>query len=467
MSQQLSPQERLAYLQPVPQSPPPTGGSEAPDDGPVADEPEPIPASVFFGDRNNLIVARLGEAIRQAGHVRTGTDGRLYRYQSGVYRPDGETWVRARVREALGDRVRRDHFAEVLTWLRSFEPTVGSRPPEHLLNVANGLLEWQSGVLRPHDPSVVTTIQLPVPWRPDAHCPRIQKFLSEVVPADTVQIVEEIMGYALYAANPLRKAVLLLGSGGNGKSKLLAVVAGLAGQRNVASVPVQVFGENRFASAELFGKLANIAGDLDARAIKRTDVFKMITGGDPIMAERKNCHPFNFVSFALPLFSANEPPISSDQTQAWFDRWIIVPMERRFEGTEGCDPNLEAKLTTEDELAGGLVMAVEGLRRLMRRGRFAEPDSVRGAGEQYRDRLDTVRGFVAEETVLRFDAWCPRPALYKAYRRWCQDSGKYPVSAENFNAHLRQNYPTQLEERTRRGTRGWGGIGLSTDEGEE
>lgn len=428
--------------------------------------PEPMPASVFFGERNNLIVARLGEVIRQAGHVRSGMDGRLYRYDDGVYRPDGEMWVRARVRKALGERVRRDHFAEVLTWLRSFPATVGSRPPEHLLNVANGLLEWRSGVLHPHDPEVVTTIQLPVPWHPDAQCPRIEKFVGEVVPADTVEIVQEIMGYALYAGNPLRKAVLLLGSGGNGKSKLLAVVAGIAGRENVASVPVQVFGENRFASAELFGKLANIAGDLDARAIKRTDVFKMITGGDPIMAERKNCHPFNFVSFALPLFSANEPPISSDQTQAWFDRWIIVPMERRFEGTDTCDPNLEAKLTTPDELAGGLVMAVEGLRRLMKRGHFAEPESVRGAGEQYRDRLDTVRGFVAEMTVLRLDAWCPRPALYKKYRQWCQDSGKYPVSAENFNAHLRQNYPTQLEERIRRGTRGWGGIEFATDDEE-
>lgn len=433
-----------------------------PDDG--VDTPKPMPASVFFGERNNLIVARLGEVIRRAGHVRTGVDGRLYRYENGVYRSDGEVWVRARVREALGDRVRRDHFAEVLTWLRSFEPTVSSRPPEHLLNVANGLLEWRSGVLHPHDPSVVTTIQLPVPWLGDARCPRIERFLREVLPPDTVEIAEEIMGYALYPGNPLRKAVLLLGSGGNGKSKLLAVIGGLAGRENVASVPVQVFGENRFASAELFGKLANIAGDLDARAIKRTDVFKMITGGDPIMAERKNCHPFSFVSYALPLFSANEPPISSDQTQAWFDRWIILPMERRFEGTSICDPNLEAKLTTEAELAGGLVIAVEGLRRLMKRGRFDEPESVREAGEQYRDRLDTVRGFVAEMTVLRLDAWCPRPALYKAYRQWCQDSGKYPVSAENFNAHLRQNYPAQLEERTRRGTRGWGGIGLLADD---
>jgi len=418
-----------------------------------------LPASVFFGEKGGLIVARLGEVIRQAGHIRTGRDGQLYRYSAGVYRADGEGWARARVREMLGDRVTRAHFAEVLAWLHSFEPTVGARPPEHLLNVANGLLDWRTGRLRPHDPDVVTTIQLPVPWEPNARSPRTERFLDEVLPADAVDLVVEILGYALYAGNPFRKAVLFLGSGGNGKSKLLAIVGALAGAANVASVPVQVFGENRFAPAELFNKLANVAGDLDARGIKRSDIFKMITGGDPIMAERKNCHPFSFVSFALPLFSANEPPISSDQTQAWFDRWLIVPMERRFEGA-ACDPHLEEKLTTPAELAGTLVLAVAGLRRLMERGRFAEPASVVSAGEQYRDRLDSDRGFVADACVLSLDAWTPRTALYKAYRAWCQDSGKFPVSAENFYARLRQDYPGQVEERGRRSVRGVAGIGL-------
>ena len=420
---------------------------------------EAKPAS-YFTERGQLVTARIGEAIRRAGNLRTGADGRLYRYDSGVYRGDGDVWARAKVRELLGDRVTRNHFSEVSTWLHSFPPTVYGRPATETINVANGLLDWRTGELRPHDPDFISTVQIPVAWDPGAKCPRTEQFLMEVFPTDAVEIAGEVMGYALYAGNPYRKAVLLLGSGGNGKSKYLAIVSALLGPANVASVPVQVFGEHRFAAAELFGKLANVAGDLDARAIKRSDVFKMITGGDPIMAERKNCHPFSFVSFALPLFSANEPPISSDQTQAWFDRWLILPMENRIEGTAKCDPFLEAKLTSPAELAGALVLAVDGLRRLMDRGGFAEPESVRSAGEQYRDRLDSARGFVAESCVLHVDAWTPRSGLYKAYRHWCQDSGKFPVSAENFNARLRADYPAQVEERGRNGIRGWSGVGL-------
>src|SRR5262249_58324017 len=119
------------------------------------------------------------------------------------------------------------------------------------------------------------------------------------------------------------------------------------------------------AAADVYGKLANICGDLDARAIHRTDCFKQITGGDPIMAERKFRDAFSFVAYALPLFSANEPPRTADQTDAWFDRWIILPMERRFEGPDA-DPTLSDGLAAE--LEGLLVLAVAGLQRPMPRG---------------------------------------------------------------------------------------------------
>jgi P4 family phage/plasmid primase-like protien len=422
-----------------------------------------LPPAAFFTDRGRFVAPRLGELIQHAGHVRTAIDGRLWRYDRGVYRPDGDQWVRSMVREALAEQCARKHFEEVLAWLRSFEPTIGTDPRVDVLNVRNGLLDWRTGRLRPHDPDVVTTIQLPVAWNPEATCPTVDRFLADVLEADAVELVAELLGYALYPGNPFRKAVLFLGAGGNGKSKLLAVFNALVGPRNSAHVPLQALAENRFAAAELFGKLTNICGDLDARAVRRSDLFKQITGGDPVFAERKNLHPFTFTSYALPLFSANEAPISSDQTKAWFDRWLIIRMDNRFEGTDREDVHLERKLLTRPELEGALVVAVEGLRRLMERGHIAKPASVVAAGAAYKEKLDTAVGFVTESCLLRSDAWIRRPELYKAYRRWCTDSGRQAVSAESFNTKLRTDYPTEIAERTRRGQRGWSGIGLVDD----
>jgi len=224
-------------------------------------------------------------------------------------------------------------------------------------------------------------------------------------------------------------------------------------------VSLHKLGESQFAVAELYGKLANICGDLDARAIKRTDIFKVITGGDPIDAERKYRDPFVFTAFALLLFSANSTPLSFDQSDGWFDRWVVVPMNQRITDE---DPRLIEKLTTEAELEGLLVKAVSGLNRLMERGKFKLPPSVQAARREYRERLDTVEAFLSEECILSPQAWIARPELYGKYQKWATDGGRPPVSAIVFNDRLREGFGDRIHEGTRGGgKRVWVGIGLA------
>ena len=412
----------------------------------------------FFG-RHGFVAERLGQLLAAELTIVTAHDGRLRRYRAGVYVADAEDVVRRRVRELLDDRWRARHAYEVIEWLRAHEPVVTGEVSVDYINLANGLLYWRDGELRPHTPAAGSTVQIPHRWCPEATCPRIDRFLGEVLPADAVGFMHELAGYLLYAGNPLRKAVLFHGAGRNGKSKLLALLRALLGSANCSSVTIQSLAENRFTVAELDGKLANIAGDLDARAVKRTDVFKMLTGGDPITAERKFGAPFTFTPIAVPVFSANEPPISSDQTQAWFDRWIIVPFPHRFEGVRE-DPHLETRITASAELEGFLVHAVRGLQRLMARGRFDLPPSIEQAGGRYRTKLDTVAAFVEDECRLQPDAWVKQSALYASYAQWARDSGRLPVSASNFNDHLRSNLGDRVEEK-KRGVKGWLGIGLA------
>jgi putative DNA primase/helicase len=408
-----------------------------------------------------LIVPRLADYIAPARHVRLGLDHRLYRYDGGVYRPDGDAFVRARTRELLGEKFKRRHVDEVVAWFRSDHPSVSGQPPLDVVNVANGLLKWSTGDLLPHSPDRLSVNQIPVNWNPGARCDRIHTFLLEVLPEDTIELAYEVIGYSLYAGNPFRVAVLLLGPGRNGKTVLLVIIRALLGPENVSSVPLQAISENRFAAAELFGRLANVCGDLDARAVRNTDTFKMLTGGDPILAERKHRDPFTFTATALPLFSANEAPLSSDQSEAWFDRWVIVPMENRID-PEKVDPHLARRLTVRPELEGLLVRAAHGLRQLMERGRFDLPESVREAGHLYRERLDTVKGFVSECCVMDMDAWTKRKDLYDAYREWVQGSGRHALGAPTFYDHLRRGYPERLIERSRHGVRGFAGIRRET-----
>ncbi len=419
------------------------------------------PIGDLFTKDEGLIVPQLCEAIASVVPIKLGLDGRLYRYVGGVYRGDRDAYVKGQVKVVLGERFKKRHMEEVLAWFRAGVPEIGGDLPAGLVNVGNGILDLARLKLRPHSPDVLSTAQLPVEWDPNATCPAVSKFFGEVLGDELSQLVVEIIGYGLYPTNPYRVAVLLLGPGRNGKSRLLGLIRALLGTANVSAVPLQVLTERPFASAQLLHKLANIAGALDARAVRRSDLFKMITGGDSIMAEHKYGQAFNFVPGAKLLFSANEAPMSSDQSDAWFDRWVIVPIERRIPDDQ-VDVLLESKLTTPDELSGLLVLAVEGLRRLMLRGAFGLPKAAREAGDKYRDRLDTVRGFVVECCVLHPDSWSPRSALYRSYRQWCSESGRMAVSADRFYDHLRTNYIGEVEESRRHGgTRGFIGIGLA------
>lgn len=427
----------------------------------------------FFDEKGHFVPARLGAYLIDESTIRVGHDRRLWRYFNGVYRPDGDDWAKCRTRELVGDRFRRNHLEEVAAWLRAQLPSIGHNPPHKYLNCVSGLLDWKSGTLVPHSPEILSTNQIPVAWNPAATAPVFDRFLREVLPKDAIDLVEEVIGYALYPGNPFRKAVMLLGAGGNGKSVLLRLITALVGAENVSAVPLQALGEDRFAAADVFGKLANVCGDLDARAIQRTDLFKQITGGDSIRAQFKFRDGFSFVSYALALFSANEPPRSADQTNAWFDRWVIVPMEMRFEGTEKEDTALSDKLAAE--LEGVLVRAVAGLQRLMIRGHFAFPPSVVRARERYREMLDTVRGFVVEECRLEADAWVDRAHLYMRYKHWCREGGRLFLASSTFNMHLVQAYRPTIVARKRRGRPGWLGLALGAapsegdrgDEGDE
>ena len=68
----------------------------------------------------------------------------------------------------------------------------------------------------------------------------------------------------------------------------------LLGSRNCSTVGLHQLVENRFRAATLFGKLANLAGDLDSKWLDNTAVFKAITGGDTVQAEYKYGAAFDF-----------------------------------------------------------------------------------------------------------------------------------------------------------------------------
>ncbi|EPV4646879.1 DNA primase family protein [Clostridium perfringens] len=232
----------------------------------------------------------------------------------------------------------------------------------YLVNVRNGLLDIRDMSFKEHTPSYLSTVQLNVEYNPQVDCPQFKKFLNEVLDCKLIPLVQEIVGYLLTTNTASQKAFVFWGPARTGKSTLLWVVEYLLlGKKNVSNIPWQEIGD-KFKTAELLGKLANVFSDLPSKSIDDTGIFKVVTGEDYLMAEKKNKNPFKFKPFARLVFSCNELPRNYvDRTEGFYRRLIIVPFSRQIEKSK-IDKSLKYKFQREKE--GILNWALEGLKRL-------------------------------------------------------------------------------------------------------
>ncbi|HAT4226518.1 TPA: DNA primase [Clostridium perfringens] len=331
----------------------------------------------------------------------------------------------------------------------------------YLVNVRNGLLDIRDMSFNEHTPSYLSTVQLNVEYNPKVDCPQFKKFLNEVLDCKLIPLVQEIVGYLLTTNTASQKAFVFWGPARTGKSTLLWVVEYLLlGKKNVSNIPWQEIGD-KFKTAELLGKLANVFSDLPSKSIDDTGIFKVVTGEDYLMAEKKNKNPFKFKPFARLVFSCNELPRNYvDRTEGFYRRLIIVPFSRQIEKSK-IDKSLKYKFQREKE--GILNWALEGLKRLYENNfEFSENELTDGVKKEYKRENNNVISFVEECCELDGLFSCSRIEIYEAYKEFCVEAGLKALSQIKFNKELEGNFNIT---RSRSGKlRLWNGVRIKLDD---
>ncbi|MDV5103355.1 phage/plasmid primase, P4 family [Clostridium perfringens] len=331
----------------------------------------------------------------------------------------------------------------------------------YLVNVRNGLLDIRDMSFKEHTPSYLSTVQLNVEYNPQVDCPQFKKFLNEVLDCKLIPLVQEIVGYLLTTNTASQKAFVFWGPARTGKSTLLWVVEYLLlGKKNVSNIPWQEIGD-KFKTAELLGKLANVFSDLPSKSIDDTGIFKVVTGEDYLMAEKKNKNPFKFKPFARLVFSCNELPRNYvDRTEGFYRRLIIVPFNRQIEKSK-IDKALKYKFQREKE--GILNWALEGLKRLYENNfEFSENELTDGVKKEYKRENNNVISFVEECCELDSLFSCSRIELYEAYKEFCVEAGLKALSQIKFNKELEGNFNIT---RSRSGKlRLWNGVRIKLED---
>lgn len=381
-----------------------------------------------FFDKGGLQVLKATNALLEGQPAALTAERKVALYLGGSYHIDGTAFLSA-VGKQLGDQFRpswRSAMEEMAVGLLFAD---GRMLPERStfqkLNCRNGMLDLRSLELTPHSPEMFSTVQIPVDWEPDAKAPVYEAWLGSVCPLQ-VDDLEEVAGTMLDPTRTPHKAAFLFGPSRSGKSTFLRLLQAIAGDQNRTAVTLHDLSKDRFAAANVYGKILNSAADLSSAHVEDLSVFKMMTGEDPIHGNRKYGTQFTFTNQALFAFSANELPTVSESSRAYAERIKPFEFPHSFAGKE--DGTLEHKMRLE--LPGILVRWVRAYGRVLERGGYLQTDA--GVRKEFETRSDRVAQWVADVCLITEatpgqnlpDAKCTgRRESARSFNAWAERNG--------------------------------------------
>ena len=303
-------------------------------------------------------------------------------------------------------------------------------PDADFINLKNGLFNIKTYEFCAHTPDIFTVNQLDCEYDEAAYSEDVYETIESLAcnNEDIITLLIQMLGYFLVGDCRFQKSFILLGNGRNGKSMFLEMIRNWLGDDNCSSLALEDLSE-RFRTAELVGKMINIGDDSGHNLLQNTAIFKKLVTGDSITVERKNQNPFKYSNRAKLIFAANALPPTTDKSEGFFRRCIIIPFNAVYRETDPkYDANKLDKLITTDAKNYLFLLAVEGLKSLMKNKKFDEPDATKVISDYYELSNNNVLMWFnsVEET---FD---DIKSAFTNYLLYCTNSGYKPVSIGKF-----------------------------------
>jgi|GEM_PF-6286555 len=354
-------------------------------------------------DPSKGVVPRLGEYFMNCEHFAVDVGDRLWYYKDGVYHPKGKKYISMRVMDTLDEWGLSDlwsqyRISEVVAYVKMYAPKLWENYPEeykYKINIMSGILDLETQEISEHSPDFLSAVQFPIEYNKEAKADKWDKFYSVVFPDDAYQagIHWQLACWALVSTNPGQKAVLAIGNGNDGKSRFLKSFENMVGGSvNTSHLSLQTIGNNRFAVTGLIGKALNICADLPSAHLADTSIFKALCDGEETVGgEYKGGDFFDFNNRCKLMFSANQVPGSSDNTDGYFRRWLILPMN----AGQKIDPKdrksasvIDKELSLPEQLSGVLNKILEVAPRVLKRG-VEQTDSMKEAHAEFIAAVDS------------------------------------------------------------------------------
>lgn len=403
----------------------------------------------FFGGKDNkaFLFDKFAAFLQINDHV-IKINNQLHIYRDGIYRK-GKGCIESAMIKYI-PQLNRTRRAEVYEYL-NVSIQDNTRQNTEWIAFRNGIYNIFDETFTEYTPEIVVTNKIDWDYNPSAYSKLMDDVLNRVSCNDIEirTLLEEMIGYCFYRRNELRKAFILTGDGSNGKSTLIAVIQSLLGEENISALDLKELGD-RFKTAELFGKLANLGDDIGDEFIANAAIFKKLVTGERVSAEQKGRDPFEFNSFAKLIFSANEIPRIKDKTGAVLDRLVIVPFNAKFNVSKsGYKQNIKQDLVNNAEAMEYLInLGLAGLKNILQNQKFTGSTKVEGEIEDYKERNNPVLGFLREcgdEEYSVIDK--ATNEVYRRYVIYCSQNRFQPISNIEFSKQVNRLLGTTIINR--------------------
>jgi len=271
-------------------------------------------------------------------------------------------------------------------------------PDVKYVHLKNTSVNYEDLTTKHFDERYFIINRIPFDYNPNAKSFIIDKLFNDWV--DNPKLLYEIIGYSLIKHYPKNKWFILYGKGGNGKTTFLnlldKLLCGIHKQvNNVAHVGLNELLNDRFAPARLFNKLLNSAGEIGYDKLINTKALKDLTGEDPIEGQFKFTDSFEFTNYAKLMFATNKIPATTDTTDGFFRRVVIVKFKQIER--EKRDPTLLRKIKEED-YEYMLYKSIQALKELYDRDfEFSVEEDVE---KTYMDLSNPIRMYIEQQCEI-------------------------------------------------------------------
>ncbi|EFI61449.1 MULTISPECIES: phage/plasmid primase, P4 family [Comamonas] len=330
-----------------------------------------------------------------------------------------------------------------LLWLPSLKET-HSRA---IIPVKNGYLHLDgTPSLLPHDKKLGIRHVLDCNFDPAAATPtEFFKLLERILPdAEVRDRVQEYCGYTLLPDARFQCAQLWVGSGANGKGTLANILQALHTNKAAAS-PNKLDG---FHAATVLGASLLYCDEAPPNDWCE-QTLKSMVAGESVAIDRKYLPPITARVTGKWLILANHIPAIKDQSNGFWRRFGVVPFPVSIPAAER-DPLLAERII-KHELSAVLNWAVEGLQRLLLRGRFDPnmPRAMQNAIQSAKVETNSVHSWISDAAIeLMTDLSTAKAEVYAVYSAWCKQNGMLAVSAPKFWKRLQESLGEIIESRS-------------------